>query len=181
MKRNEAIKLIAVLEAAYPRDPVTDARQELYAQMLGDLDAADAVAAVKRVIARCKWFPTIAEIREEYARAALQAPTADEAWELVLREVRRIGSYHAPTFADERVAAAVRSIGWQNICASTRPGFERAAFVRAYGGLVERELAAWQAPPEARTADERRRLGSGAATIADDPMQLATLVLGEGE
>jgi hypothetical protein len=61
--------------------------------------------------------------------------TAQEAWEDVIKAVKRFGSYRmdeAFKTLEERTKRAVRVIGWQQICASEAIGIERANFIKFY-------------------------------------------------
>lgn len=79
---SEATALLATLKAAYPRQPIEQATIVVYAADLADLDADRALQAVTNLRRTSRWFPTIAEIREEYAELTLGAPAPELAWEL---------------------------------------------------------------------------------------------------
>ena len=64
MTKPEAIKLIAVLRAAYPNQDITEETVELYAAMLADLDFSIAQESLQRHIATSRFFPTVAELRD---------------------------------------------------------------------------------------------------------------------
>lgn len=74
MTREEVILLMGTLETAYPRqyknttDKETEIKQaettvNLWAAMLSDITAENAMEAVKDIIRTSKWRPTIAEVR----------------------------------------------------------------------------------------------------------------------
>ena len=132
MNAAETGKLIAILKAAYPRQPVEDATASVYATMLEDLDPRAAVEAVQRHIATCTYFPSIAEIRKGAAEKSCGAPTAAEAWDEVLRAVSRYGRNRAPKWSHVAVENAVNGVGWQAICDSSDQMADRAHFFKLY-------------------------------------------------
>lgn len=142
MKLSESMRLVSKLAAAYPsarlgQDDELRETLEVYAQMLIDLEFVDAERAVVACIAECKFFPTVAEIRERVAVAAVAACPAELAWNEVLAAVRLHGIYATPQFENPCTAIAVSNVGWRAICNSETIGVERAHFVRAYNRALE--------------------------------------------
>ena len=88
----------------YPREEVGPDRLQMYCEMLEDLDHEGAQFAVRRLVAKSKWFPAIAEIREEYARESTDGCAPELAWSEVLSAVSRHGRYRQPTFDDGKIA-----------------------------------------------------------------------------
>jgi hypothetical protein len=136
----ETTKVLALLKASYPRQAVGRDNMKAYALMLGDLPFADVQRAVVRHVAESNWFPSIAELREAATGAASSAPDFDEAWAEVCSEIRRVGNYGRPEFSHPAVAAAVDAVGWRNLCLSTTPGVERAAFRDCYAAGRKRHV-----------------------------------------
>ena len=122
MKLSESMRLAAKLIDAFPHVRLDDESAQrtlkIYAEYLQDLDFGEAEAAVSGLLATARFFPTIAEIRGAVAEAALDAPSAEEAWAIVQREIRRVGSWGKPEFGDPRIAATVAGLGWRALCAS---------------------------------------------------------------
>lgn len=140
MKESESVRLVTRLLAAFPAAKMRgDGRDTLqvYAAMLQDLELADAERAVVECIAECKFFPTVAEIRERVARARVAYQPAELAWCDVISAVRQFGIYRTPEFDNPCTAIAVSNVGWRAICNSTSPGVERAHFIRAYDRALE--------------------------------------------
>lgn len=143
MNRAETVQLLAFITAFYPDWKLTEATIEAWHEMLRDLEFEVAKTAVKRVISRKRYLPTVAEIREE--AASLLRPelmSGEEAWALVADAVREFG-YYREMDARERMPAlverVVRAIGWDEICLSEEPGVVRAHFIRLYEALARRE------------------------------------------
>jgi hypothetical protein len=106
---------------------------------------------------KSQFWPTPAQLRAQIprlskAREIADRDTGEDAWELVVNQVRLVGSYGDPHF-DDATEAAVRAMGgWENLCASLtleNMGFTRRDFLKSYHATVQRtrlELA----PPNIR-------------------------------
>jgi hypothetical protein len=94
--------------------------------------------AVQQWILKEEYPPPISKIRErcmDMLKPQDRPKTAQEAWEDVIKAIKRFGSYRmdeAFKTLEERTKRAVRVIGWQNICASEAIGIERANFIKFY-------------------------------------------------
>lgn len=187
MNDDEFTKSMAILIAAYPGVDIRKPTIELYFKMLGDLDYATMEQAVFKVITDFKAdygnkFPTIAHIRE--AAAALTAgqfPNGEQAWGMVMAEVRRgvgypyaggPGTTHvATTITDPAILESVIAIGgWRLLQESTleQDIANRARFVKCYEQMASRRAELERQLPQVR---EVMRLG-GATTIKDALKQL---------
>lgn len=58
----EALKLLKILEAAYPKQQLPEDSVKLYVKYLEELDYADVQPIVRRHIETSKWFPAISEL-----------------------------------------------------------------------------------------------------------------------
>ena len=163
MTPSETTRIMAMLQNAYPREEVSPDRLRLYCELLADLEHDQAVAAVRRVLAKSKWWPSIAEIREEYAGAAVDLVPAEVAWGEVLEQVRRCGRYKQPAWSSPQLEQAVAAIGWEAICTSqVGDSAIRAQFREAYRAMADRARMDVQTPAIARTDKQRQRLGQAA-------------------
>jgi hypothetical protein len=153
MTRDEACGIWAILSAAAPGHELTRTDLEIRAELISDLDFADArVAAVR--LARCaKWLPSVAELREAVNAPAL--PDAGEAWGEVCRVVHRLGWTTPPTetdFSDPLILRAVQSLGtWQVFCAGDE-AINRAHFLKIFPAMAERARRHAIAGPPAHAA-----------------------------
>lgn len=84
MTTKQAMEIVAILKAAFPRQQVEPETVKVYATFLQDLDGAVAEPAVKRLVTVSRFFPTIAEMREAVAEASVNAPTVQQAVEAVM-------------------------------------------------------------------------------------------------
>ena len=94
--QQRTLKALSMLQLAYTTD-MSEQRMLLYVNMLGDVNPVTLEQAVANLINKCKFLPTVAEIREEctalsgYVNAHEEMPTALEAWEKVYRVARSYG------------------------------------------------------------------------------------------
>ncbi len=161
MTPSETSDLMAQLMRMYPREQVEPSRLRMYCELLADLEIETAMAALRRVVAKSEWFPSVAAIRGECAIAALDAyPEPELAWGEVLSEIRRVGMNREPAFANPHTAAAVDAMGWRDLCLSSEGDVAvRAQFREAYRASRDRAMNDARVPAVARTPDQRRRLG----------------------
>lgn len=173
MRESEAMKLVGKLAAAYPHAKLGEGvamseTLQVYAEMLADLDFADAERAVVEIIAESRFFPTIAEIRERVASERVALPPAELAWADVLAAVRKVGVYRTPVFDNPCTAIAVSNVGWRAICNSETPGVERAHFIRAYERALQLAKREENAERLLEHVDQARLTGIHDATAGDD-------------
>ena len=79
MNNKEAAQILAVVRTAYPNTKIEDAGAMVQAWVmgLGDYSASSVMKAARLHIATAKFFPTIAEIRNNIVRAELIYNEAD--------------------------------------------------------------------------------------------------------
>lgn len=94
-------------------------------------------SATYQYILQNKFPPTIAEIREEVIKItnpdALK--TGEQAWEEVVKAVKRFGYYRqgeALKTLDKATQRAVNTVGWQDICHSEKIGVVRSNFFKVF-------------------------------------------------
>jgi hypothetical protein len=147
------------LFTAYPNTQVSEQTVATYVRLLKDIPEDELQAIVDQAIATSKFLPTIAEIRD--MRHGLQnfgQLTYVEAWDTVLMEIRRIGSYGSPHFDDPLTARVVKSMGWRELCISENPGIDRAQFRDMYNALLNRQERDQKLLPQAREYVEHKGL-----------------------
>lgn len=143
------------MAAAYPRQNVTPETIRVYLDRLADLPEPVVVAAIHQAIDTHTFFPTVAELRGIIAEHA-NGPDdlAESAWAEVEKEARRVGynrrrwdyergeSYvEKPEFSTTRIAEAVESVGWRNICVGDNSeGAIRRDFIFAFRNLRTRDV-----------------------------------------
>lgn len=168
MTKTEALKLVTMVGAAFPRAPLPQPTVELYLELLQPLDVASTHAAILAILDEGRQFPpSFGEIRQAEARVRQVRPTTEEAWGLVKAQVRSVGSYGR--FEGHRlVAEAVDLFGWQELCRAThdQDPANRAHFYRTYESVCRRADEGYLqstrreplfAPDDAPTLDAPRR------------------------
>ena len=94
--QQQIVKALSMLQIAYSTD-MSKERMKLYVSMLSNVNPITLEQSVENLINRCKFLPTIAEIREEcsalsaYVNAHEELPTAQDAWERVYQVARSYG------------------------------------------------------------------------------------------
>lgn len=94
--QQQIVKALSMLQLAYSTD-MSKERMKLYVSMLSNVNPITLEQSVANLINRCKFLPTIAEIREEcsalsaFVNAHEELPTAQDAWERVYQVARSYG------------------------------------------------------------------------------------------
>lgn len=132
-----------VLGATLPALDLTPARIEALWISLGDLTAEQLKRGLLKLCrTREEIYPNTnigAVIRKLALVDNLQYPTSAEAWEMVRREMARVGgSYGTPAVPIAPVQKAIETISWREICLSENPEAVRAHFFKVYDALVKR-------------------------------------------
>lgn len=140
MTREQTQEIVAILAATWTRPPVEKATVHAYAFALADLDHVAAKAAVLELMQTSRFLPTIAEIRERCVKGRVNLPTPEEAFGIVRRAIGRHGAYLTPVFDCEEIQSAVDAISWKEICLGENPVSNRARFIDAYRGFVDRRM-----------------------------------------
>lgn len=156
------------LVAAFPNNKIGEDTAIVYAATLKDIDDDALQAGALDCLARCKFFPTIAELREasfSVMSARIAQPSALEAWGEVRAMVERHGYYRTPDvtdFSNQAAGETILTLGWQAFCLS-ETGDEmswRARFVELYEAKQARDRELGRMLPEVRRAITRRLGGA---------------------
>lgn len=145
MTRQEALKLVAILEAAYPRQELRRDTVEIYARFLQDLDYKVAERAIQNHIRNEKWFPTIAEIREACVELVHNLPSTEEAMEIIRSAVQN--NNYQVIRENELFRQAVATVGFEKIGYSEYPEPLYRQVKEAYENLRKREIRRLQSTP----------------------------------
>ena len=90
-------------------------------------------SAVKRIVAKSKYLPSIAELKQEIAlitNPMLQLD-CDEEWDSIIKALRRYGYYRYEEAMDSlkpQTRQIARTIGWYNLCTSENIEWQRKTF-----------------------------------------------------
>lgn len=157
-------KIMGVMAHAYPRYELSADSIKLYGKMLADIPADILEASAKQIMAESKFFPSVAEWREmahKLMTGKLQIPSAYEAWEDAMNQVRRCGDYYRytngkrPEYSHPLVERAVQIIGYHNLVESENIMFDRAHFFKIYESLLSRAEEEARMLPEVKDVSQR--------------------------
>lgn len=150
MTRTETTALLGLLKTAFPRfysdigdkGDMVNETVEMWHLMLSDTEFDIAQVALYKLIATCKFPPSIAEMRECIAAVNHpEIPDPGEAWMEVTSAIR----YHGYMRQDEALASlsryarqAVARIGWRALCHGENEMADRAHFFKVYESIIHR-------------------------------------------
>ena len=177
--RDEIKSVIGYLALAFPSfSPILDGTPnsvDVYADLLGDLDASLLRLAVREACAELgrKFAPSPGEIREAVANlqsSAAGTPSAAEAWGAVMESFRRLRSDPPQLLGHPLVNEAVRCMGGLEQMGQTEEdqlGVLRAHFLKTYEQLLTRARQDVARLPASQAYIEgQRRLLDGTAWLA---------------
>lgn len=128
---------LTLLRDAYPKQPFGERAIVVYAEQLADLDETEVYLAVQRLVRTEVRAATIAEIRREVAENTLALPSAEDAWEMVLRNAVERGGNPLP----DVVRRSLKAVGGPWIVRhAENPGTIYAQFRKHYEGARERAI-----------------------------------------
>lgn len=142
------IQALSTLQLAWSTD-MTKERFKLYCTILSDVNPVTLAQAVANLINKCKFLPTIAEIREEcsalsaYVNAHEELPTAQSAWEQVIKCASTYGYEHGLERLGGLTLKCAKSI-WSSFDPRRGDDYNesscRAQFIKQYEQEVKREM-----------------------------------------
>lgn len=143
--RESSAKLLTLARKSFPSSKADAETITLYLAALDDLTYAQIKAGVLKCMNTAKFFPTIAEIREEAESMVEHAnhtgkPDAGEAWGEVMRFVTESSPYDQRPFrwSCEEVHEAVKRLGTMTLFEMTNDGIPatRGQFMKIYDKLL---------------------------------------------
>ncbi len=136
MTQQELLKALKYLGTAYNKE-FTQEQASVWFDLFKDDDPKLFIMAIKRIVSKNKYIPSISEIKQEMAiisQPSLQLDP-DEEWEKVLIALRKYG-YYKPREALETLTPLtrhiVRVIGWGRLCSSESIQWERKEFIELF-------------------------------------------------
>ena len=162
--RQDIDKAWKALLAAFPNNKAEAGTAAIYAATLQDLDSEALHAAVLECITKCKFFPTVAELREaafSVSTSRIAQQTALEAWGQVKAMVGNYGYYRVPDvtdFSNQTAGETILTLGWRDFCLSETDDEMswRARFCELYEAKCQREREYGRMLPEVRQTITRR-------------------------
>lgn len=173
MTKIEAMKLAAMLIAAWPHTKALPQTVEVYEMGILHLDQAVALKTFHRMLATRNYLPSVAEFLHaaaEIERGPVRA--GGEGWGEVRRAIGRYGVYRVPgkdfSFADDTVTRCVDALGWANLCNSENESADRARFIELYDKLAKGSRTEHVAAQLGGSYEQKRlERSAGVTSIAD--------------
>lgn len=180
MRLNEAVALLSIIKAAYPKayrymsegDALSTAG--LWAEMFKNEPLETVATAVKAHIATNKWEPSIGEIKQRIQdMKTSETLTAQEAWSLVSKATRN--SLHNAKAEFEKLPKIVQiAVGgpeqlkaWANMEAEVVESVVASNFQKSYSVRAEREKETAMLPPSVKDVIGRLANGMEIPEITD--------------
>lgn len=149
MKQETIIKAITLLKANY-QTAFKDYNKEdiqllinTWYEFFKDTSEEDFNKAIRNVINKYDYFPTISQIKKEIANNKTRdLPNAEDEWNEVLRLVHKYGTYRQQEALDHMkpyTAYITNHIGYINICMSSDNTWNKKEFIAEYNQLKEQE------------------------------------------
>ncbi len=145
MVKSEVAKLLAVIAAAYSRFQVDELKQNVWFEMLGDVDYKIAQMAVKKLMLESPFPPTIADIRKQIAEITTPEKykiSAADAWGEIEQAISKYGYYQQSEALDSMSSITRKTvdlIGFRQICLCEEPGVVRGQFLRMFEQVANKE------------------------------------------
>ena len=166
MNEEATLKVLGVLIAAYPRQELSDATIDVYLAALSDIDAQILRAAALDHITKSKWFPTVAELREQAVNlaGANDEAAAYDGWKQVLDYTSARKPITDP-IAIKAIEAlgGLKAFGMSHV--DEQPSW-RMRFIQAYNSYKSREINDTFMLPAVRDTREALRAGEIRGKIA---------------
>ena len=160
MTDRQAAELSAMLMAGWPAARCSKATLALYGAKLRGYEYQAGRKAVDGLHGTSDFLPSIKQLQDALdAVSGTARGIADEQWTAVGQAIRAVGTYGAPRFRDPVTEHCVCSIGWRRLCKGDNDAADRAAFVRLYNQVAERDTLQKRAGTERSIAAPGRIAG----------------------
>ncbi len=142
MDKVDFTQAMKVLGIAYNKE-FTSEQVGVWYEFFKDTNITDLKNAIQRIIAKNKYIPSIAELKQEiaYTTNPILQLDLDEEWDSVLHALRRYGYYRFDEAMDSlkpETRQIVRTIGWYRLCTSTDIERERRTFKELFNNKQDR-------------------------------------------
>ena len=150
------LEALASLQDCFPRQELRQGTIQAYGAMLADIPSETLTAAIYRVVARSRFWPSIAEIREAAAEILVPLPTKDEFLAEVEKQRKALREGRRAEFTVQAYQDAIDAMGGWNIVmmSGNLEPFERSQLGNAYDAIRKRTQ-------EAAVLGSMAELGSG--------------------
>lgn len=162
INRKDIVEILTLLKITYP-NALKDLSEEELSLMIEvwtkDFENTPKEVfnkAINNIRSTNKYFPSIAEIKEEIAKMKIgNIPEAEDEWQDVLYVVRKWGSYREKEALEDLnpyTAKIVKYIGYYRICTATQEEqvWNKKEFIEEYNALRDKEIINLQIGNEER-------------------------------
>lgn len=142
MKKEDFIKALKFLGIAYNKEFAQD-QAEVWYKFFVDDDYELFRQAIKNLIAKQDFSPSISQIKKEMANLQIDIPSAEDEWQEVLKAVHKFGSYKEQEALDSLnpyTAYITRHIGYRNICMAEDQTWNKKEFIGEYEVMKDKEI-----------------------------------------
>lgn len=142
MKKEDFIKALKFLGTAYNKEFTQD-QAEVWYKFFVDDDYELFRQAIKNLIAKQDFSPSISQIKKEMANLQIDIPSAEDEWQEVLKAVHKFGSYKEQEALDSLnpyTAYITRHIGYRNICMAEDQTWNKKEFIGEYEVMKDKEI-----------------------------------------
>lgn len=142
MNKENFIKALKFLGTAYNKE-FTQEQAEVWYKFFVDDDYELFRQAIKNLIAKQDFSPSISQIKKEMANLQIDIPSAEDEWQEVLKAVHKFGSYKEQEALDSLkpyTAYITRHIGYRNICMSEDQTWNKKEFIGEYEVMKDKEI-----------------------------------------
>ena len=176
MNKEQFVKGITYLAIAYNKE-MTQEQIGVWYDFFKNDDFEAFRSAVKRIIPKKQFMPSISELKQEIALISnpLLQMDVDEEWGKVIDVIRRFGYYRSQEALDslnEHTRHIVKTIGWYRLCTSENIEWERKTFKELFNNKQDNyEEALLLAEPQL-TLPELQRIANMKAIERETKMLL---------
>lgn len=176
MNKEQFVKGMTFLAVAYNKE-ISEEQVSVWYEFFKDETYDNFRAAVKRIIPKKQFMPSIAELKQEittFTNPILQLNVDDE-WAKVIQAIRKYGYYRSLEALDslnEYTRQIVMTIGWYRLCTSENIEWERKTFKELFNNKQENLEDALLLGESQLTLSEIKRIADMKALEREEQMLL---------
>lgn len=140
-----------------------DSMVNIWLSNFKDDDPKSFKIAITRLSQKCKWCPSIAEIKKEIAiiNNPILELDAEQEWANILVAIRKYGVYqveNALNSLNPYTAKIVEMLGFERFCLSENINWEKRQFIELFNSYKEQDLENLSMSYKLRTTGENERI-----------------------
>ena len=142
MSEHDFIKGYKILSSAYNRE-ITPDDLKIWYQFFKEEKEEDFSEAIKRLVTKNKFFPSVAELKKEIRKINTQDFHAEEEFERVMKAIRFYGRYRKEEAMESLPSITQKTVrllgGFQRLCESTSRDWLRKNFIDTFNNTKDFE------------------------------------------